>query len=257
MYHAFIIQEVFLSGIRHMKVLAFFISLLCFSASYSYTLTIGASRYNPPFETWANKDGHYYAYGYDIDFMREICSRLNAECKFKPFDFDELFPVLAEKKVDLIIASIIITNSRKKQFAFSLPYLESNAQYITSSSSSIAKLTDIHNKRVGARKGTPYGHLANIVSKDNNIIFFDSTEDMFIGLQNNKFDVAIMDYEAAKNWCASNPGMYKLIGGKIPIGQGYAIMFNLDQKELKTKIDRIILDMEADGTYLKIYSQYF
>ncbi len=240
-----------------MKLLTFFISLIGFSISYSYSLTIGSSKYNPPFETWANKNDHYYAYGYDIDFMREICRRLNAECQFKPFDFDELFPVLEEKKVDLIIASIIITSSRKEHFAFSLPYLESNAQYITNSDSTINTLSDIHNKKVGARKGTPYGQLAKIVSKDNDIIFFDSSEDMFIGLQNNKFDVAIMDYEAAKNWCATNPGMYKLIGGKIPIGQGYAIMLNLDQTELKKKIDRIILEMEADGTFLKIYSQYF
>ncbi|CEG57024.1 transporter substrate-binding domain-containing protein [Legionella fallonii] len=240
-----------------MKLLAFFVSLISFSISYSYTLTIGASKYNPPFETWANKDGHYYAYGYDIDLMKEICKRLNAECKFKPFDFDELFPVLEEKKVDLIIASIIVTSERKERFAFTLPYLESNAQYITNSNSSIDKLTDIHGKRVGARKGTPYGQLAKIVSKDNDIIFFNSSEDMFIDLQNNKLDMAVMDYEAAKHWWASNPGVYKLVGGKIPIGQGYAIMFNRDEIELKNKIDRIILQMEADGTFVKIYSQYF
>ena len=82
-------------------------------------------------------------------------------------------------------------------------------------------------------------------------------EDMFLALKENKVDVCILDYETAKNWSALNAGIYKLIGKKIPIGDGYAIMLNLDQQNLKEKINRTILEMQEDGTFLRTYSQYF
>jgi arginine transport system substrate-binding protein len=240
-----------------MKLLAFFIYIICSSTSYSQTLVIGSSKYNPPFESWANKDNLYYAYGYDIDFMNEICRRSNYSCQYKAFGFDELFTVLKEHKIDLVISSIIVTDSRKRQFAFSLPYLESNAQYMANVNSRIAKITDIHGKKVGARQGTPYGQLAKIVTQNNTIVFYNSIEDMFLALKENKVDVCILDYETAKNWSALNAGIYKLIGKKIPIGDGYAIMLNLDQQNLKEKINRTILEMQEDGTFLRTYSQYF
>ena len=245
------------SRIGFMKLFAILVSIICSSISYSNTLVIGSSKYNPPFTLWINKGNHFYAYGYDIDFMREVCRRLNYVCEFKAYGFDELFAVLKEHQVDLVISSIIITNRRKEQFAFSIPYLESNAQYITNSNSSIMNLADLHQKTVGARQGTPYGPLAKIVTNDNSIVFYESIEDMFLALKDKKVDVCLMDYETAKNWSALNAGIYKLIGGKIPIGEGYAMMLNLEQQQLKEKINRVILEMQEDGTYLRIYSQYF
>jgi arginine transport system substrate-binding protein len=66
-----------------------------------------------------------------------------------------------------------------------------------------------------------------------------------------------MDFESSKYWIATNPDTYKLIGGKIPVGEGYAIMINPEQTQVKTTIDRIILEMEEDGTFLRLYKQYF
>jgi arginine transport system substrate-binding protein len=240
-----------------MKILAIFLYLICSCVSYSNTLIIGTSKYNPPFETWGSGDNQLYAYGFDIDLMRKICRRMSAECKFKSYGFDDIFTALQFKEVDLVISAIIVTAHRRENFIFSIPYLESNAQYITNLNSTIQNLLDIHGKKVGARAGTPYGPLAEIVTKDNSIIMYNTIDDMFVGLQKQEVDVCLMDYESVKNWIAINPGVYKLIGGKIPIGEGYAIMLNPDQNKLKNDINRILFKMEADGTYLRIYKQYF
>lgn len=240
-----------------MKVLVFLLYLICTTIAFSQTLVIGSSKYNPPFETWVNKDNQYYAYGYDIDFMNEICRRLNYVCEFKPYGFDQLFTSLKNREVDAVISAIIVTDNRKELFAFSLPYLESSAQYLTNTKSAINKMTDLVGKKIAARADTPYGKLAGRETQYSTVVSYDSTEDMFIALQNNEVDACIMDYQEAKNWLASNPGIYKFIGKRIPIGDGYAIMLNLDQTKLKEDINRVILEMEADGTFLRIYSQYF
>jgi arginine transport system substrate-binding protein len=66
-----------------------------------------------------------------------------------------------------------------------------------------------------------------------------------------------MDSEAAKNWSSNNTDIYKLIGSPVSVGVGYGIMANPSQTKLIGDINQALLAMEADGTYLKIYSRYF
>ncbi|HFD2332997.1 TPA: transporter substrate-binding domain-containing protein, partial [Legionella pneumophila] len=185
------------------------------------------------------------------------CRRLHATCAFEAYIFDDLFPALKNRKVDLVIASMIITDERKKLFIFSLPYMESNSQYITTIHSKINTFDDLQDKKIGVRKGTPYARQVLSANRNNQVIFYELIQDMLLGLSNNEVDASLMDYEAAKYWMASEPYAYKLIGNKISIGEGYSIMANPDQYVLIKKINKILLEMEADGTYLRLYSEYF
>lgn len=223
--------------------------------SYSFNLTIGISKFNPPFEVWSGNQNSLY--GFDIDLMNEICLRLKANCTFEAYIFDDLFLALKNRKVDVVIASMIITDDRKESFIFSLPYLESNSQYITNFDSAISSLPDLYGKKIGVRKGTPYANQVLSENRNNQIVFYKLIQDMLDGLNDNQVEASLMDYEAAKYWMASEPNEYKLIGDKIPIGEGYAIMANPDQIELIKKINRILLEIESDGAYLRIYSEYF
>ncbi|KGP62751.1 ABC transporter substrate-binding protein [Legionella norrlandica] len=238
-----------------MKLFKLLILMIISSNSYSLNLTIGTSKFNPPFEVWSGDKNSLY--GFDITLMTEICRRLKAKCTFKAYIFDELFPALKGRKVDVVIASMIITDERRQNFIFSLPYLESNSQYITNFNSKINTLDDLYNKKIGVRKGTPYGKQVLSEKRNNNIIIYSLIQDMLDGLNANQVDASLMDYEAAKYWIASEPNGYKLIGDKIPIGDGYAIMANPDQTQLIEQINETLLEMESDGGYLTIYSEYF
>ena len=238
-----------------MKIITIIFCFVFSISSYCQTLLIGSSKYNPPFETWTAQQK--MPYGYDIDFMNEVCKRLHATCEYKPYSFDELFVALEQDKVDLVISSIIISAYREDEFLFSLPYLESNAQFLTYSNSPISSFKDLSGKKIGIRSGTPYDYLLRSDNNKFTVVYYPQIEDMLVALSTKQIDACIIDYEAAKYWIATNPGIYKLIGGKLLIGNGYAIMANKDKKELIQQINRIILQMEADGTYLKLYNQYF
>ncbi|HAU2465055.1 TPA: transporter substrate-binding domain-containing protein [Legionella pneumophila] len=238
-----------------MKLLQLLLFIIISSNSYSLNLTIGTSKFNPPFEVWYGNNSSLH--GFDIDLMQEICRRLHATCAFEAYIFDDLFPALKNRKVDLVIASMIITDERKKLFIFSLPYMESNSQYITTIHSKINTFDDLQDKKIGVRKGTPYARQVLSANRNNQVIFYELIQDMLLGLSNNEVDASLMDYEAAKYWMASEPYAYKLIGNKISIGEGYSIMANPDQYVLIKKINKILLEMEADGTYLRLYSEYF
>lgn len=239
-----------------MRQLVFLILLLVLPLTYAKELIIGTTAQNPPFNSIADQNDHFY--GFDIDVMGEICLQLKMECKFKPILFNNLFTAIAANKIDLAIAAIIITPYRQQQFLFSLPYLESNAQFLTKRESKLNNPLGIENKTIGTRLGTPFADLAREVYKNKiNIIEYPDIAELLNGLNNNKVDAVLMDAEAAKNWVSNNSDLYKLIGTQMPIGNGYGIMANPTETQLITQINQILLNMEADGAYLKIYSRYF
>lgn len=226
------------------------------SALFAEPIIIGTTSENPPFNSLADKKDHFY--GFDIDIMDEICHRLKLTCQFTPVVFNNLFIELDTQEINLAMAGIIITPNRANNFLFSLPYLKSKAQFICKFSSTLQAITDLKNKRVGVRRGTPFGDLATkLYNNQITIVEFQDNPDLFNGLGINQVDAVLMDEEAAKYWAADNENQYKLIGSPIPIGKGYAIMASKNERPLINQINQALLDMSIDGSYSKIYDRYF
>lgn len=217
---------------------------------------MGTAPQNPPFGDIADQQGNFF--GFDIDIMLEICNRIHAQCNFKPFAYNELFSQISDKQIDLAISAIIINSDEKDNFIFTLPYLESNAQFLTLQTSNIQYPKDINSTTVGTRRGTLFKDLALLLYQNNiKTIEYPVVASMLDALKNIEVDVILLNSEAAKYWYANNSDLYRLIGTKIPIGDGYAIMANKDNGPLIAQINKALLHMEADGTYLQIYSKYF
>lgn len=232
------------------------ILFLVFSFVHANTLRVGTTLQNPPFSSLADKNGHFY--GFDMNIMEEICKSIKVNCTFTPLVFNDLFTQMKAGKIDLAIAAIIINDFQEEDFLFSLPYLQSNGEFIALLPSPINKPSDIINKRVGVRRGTPFKNLALTMYK--NQVEIVEVQDMgtLLGKLNDKdIDVALINAAAAKYWYANNSEIYKLIGTQIPTGEGYGIMANKGQEALIGQINQALLNMEADGSYLAIYTRYF
>lgn len=240
-----------------MKRLIFFMFMLILNTSHAQqALTIGTSAQNPPFASLADKNGNFS--GFDIDIMSEVCSQLKVTCKFEPVLFNDLFPELLAHKIDLAIAAIMITPYRQEQFLFSIPYLASNAQFITTNQSAISSSKDIINKRVGTRLGTPLKALALSIFPNNiKTVDYPEVDILIDGLNNTTNDIVLMDAASAKSYYANNSSKYKLVGGPIPVGYGYGIMANRDQAKLVGQVNQVLRNMIIDGSYLRIYKHYF
>ncbi|KTC64885.1 arginine 3rd transport system periplasmic binding protein (plasmid) [Legionella adelaidensis] len=235
----------------------FFLGFLLLISGYCYSinLTIGTAPQNPPFGDLADNQNNFF--GFDIDIMMEICKRINAQCAFKPIVFNQLFPDVQDGSIDLAIGAITITPDRSENFLFSLPYMESNARFLTLATSTINLPDDIKGKIVGVRKGTPFKTLALSIYPGVTIKEYDMVSDVLEALKSKAVDVVILNDASAKYWAANNSDVYKIVGSSLPVGDGYAIMANKRQVELISQINTSILEMEADGTYLSIYSRYF
>ncbi|KTC90993.1 transporter substrate-binding domain-containing protein [Fluoribacter dumoffii] len=237
-----------------MRVLLFLVYSLCSSYLFAQSILIGTTDSGPPFQIPAKDKPHFY--GFEIDLMREICQRAQLDCSFKSFNFNDLFDEVRNNHVDLAIGAIMITPDREKEFLFSLPYLIGGGQYATKVSSSIKAISDIKGRSVGIEKGTIFK--AWIESQFGNTVQvkeYGTLADVLQALNENKVDAVLLDSGIVQYWTANNSDLLRSVGD--PMGSGYGIMANKNNEALIETINKYLLELENDDTYLKLYRRYF
>lgn len=224
-------------------------------------LIIGTTANYPPLASLADQNNNFF--GFEVDVMQAVCQRIKVSCQFKAVIVSTIPQQLLSRKIDLAIAAIIIPPAPISGYIFSVPYLTSNTQFIAEKESNIDTPDEIKNKRVGVRKGVLYGgsYLKNFVLRlyDNQVRVseYPTMNDLMAALSNKMIDVAFVNAVAADYWFINGSNLYKLIGSRIPFGNGYGIMANAGQEQLIDAINQSLRNMLADGSYLTIYSRYF
>lgn len=233
------------------------IYLLGLSPIHARPLIVGTMHYAPPFEIIYKANQKEYFMGFDIDIMNEVCKRINTECQYRSFIYKYLFDAVQTKKVDLAIASITITPERKQVFLFSMPYLQSSAQFLTLSTSPIKEKDGLVNKRIGIQSGTVLITLAKTRFSDAQLLTLDDEKELMQAIITGKVDAVLLDDASASYWVNNNNNLFKLLGKRIPLGLGYGIMSDLKNSALVERIDTALIEMQDDGSYLDIYKKYF
>ena len=88
---------------------------------------IGVEANYPPFSKLGT-DGKFS--GFDIDIANAICADMKAECTMVAQEWDGMMPALNAKKFDMIVASMSITEERKKNADFSDSYYDIPSTWI-------------------------------------------------------------------------------------------------------------------------------
>jgi len=89
--------------------------------------------------------------GFDIDMAREAAKRMGMEVDFKPIDWSAKEAELSAKRVDVLWNGLTITEERKKNIAFTAPYMENHQIVVVAATSPIKAKADLAGKVVGAR----------------------------------------------------------------------------------------------------------
>jgi len=240
-----------------MKLIVFIILFVSNIVAFSESLKVGVLQFAPPFSSKSDTTNHYH--GFVVDLMNIICQRLHYQCEFVSIPKSGEFDGLDKGILDVTFTpSPITTSLLSDKYVFSLPYLASHGQFLALASDSINTTADIQHKKIGYFKFIfAESEILNKYNPSNTFIEYTDPAELLNALIAKTIDLILINHYAAKYMINMSGTKVKLIGDKIPIGSGYGIITLKRNTELINKINNILLNMEKDGSYLKIYNEYF
>ena len=244
------------------KILFLFFAVALFSASaQADKLRVGVEGAYPPF-SWKEADGTLK--GFDIDFAYEICKRLNRECVLVEQEWDGMIPALLAKKFDTIIASMSITEERKKKVDFTDKYYNTPPGVVAKSGAGFKRTNaSMKGKRLGVQRATTHQCTAEKMFPDAELVLYATQEEVFQDLASGRLDAQLSDsLQAQEGFLSQDMGKgFAFLGDMIDdeecqgVGAGFAVRKN--DTDLRDAMSKAIKAMRADGTYQKINSKHF
>lgn len=249
-----------------MTLLTFAVALVFASASSDAKdwdkLRVGVEGAYPPF-SWMEPDGTLK--GFDIDIAHAICKQMNAECELIPQDWDGIIPALLAKKYDAIIASMSITEERKKKVSFSNKYYSTPAKFVRMKGSGVEISNEgLSGKIVGVQRATIHENFL----KDNyqgivEIKSYGTQDEAYLDFTAGRIDLLLADSVALDDgFLKTDKGQNaEFVGPGFSdpkwFGDGAGIAIRKSDKDLQQLLNQAIAQIRENGTYKAINDKYF
>lgn len=224
-------------------------------------LRIGVEGAYPPF---SEVDAKGELKGFEIDLARAWCAQMKRECELVKTDFDGLIPALQARKIDAIVASVSITDERKKAIAFSKPYLAAPAAFVAKAGTKgDVSPAALKGKKIGVQSATTFESYAAALYKDSNIVRYQTQDQIYLELKAGRVDFTLVDKYAVDSFLKSDAGKgMAFVGADIDdekyFGVGIGIgLRKADEKTLGVALNAAIDAVNASGEYKKLSSKYF
>ena len=244
--------------------LAAAVAALAFSLSAAQAqeaLKIGTEGAYPPFNN-LTADGKLE--GFDIDIANALCAEMKVTCEFVTQDWDGIIPALQAGKFDAIIASMSITDERKKQVDFSNKYYNTPPAIAVPKDSTIPdiKPESLAGKTLGVASSTTHSNFAERDYKTSDIKMYPTSDEFLLDLGNGRIDAVMDDISVIEGWLAKPDGACcKLLGAVKPDptihGMGAGIAVRKGETELAERFNTAIDAIRASGKYKEINDKYF
>lgn len=252
-----------------MKKLTLCVALLAFALATGTAMAkdwkkvrIGVEGAYPPF-SYVEPDGTLA--GFDIDIAKALGEAMGAEVVLVAQDWDGIIPALLAKKYDAIIASMSITEERKKKVAFSNKYYNTPAKFVCKKGS-IAEFSKdaLKGKRVGVQRATIHDrYLTDNYGDTVEVKRYGSQDEAYLDLTAGRVDMLLADSIALSDgFLKKEEGKdYQFIGPDLSdpkwFGAGAGIAIRKADTDLAEKFNKAIDTIRANGVYKKIQDKYF
>jgi polar amino acid transport system substrate-binding protein len=196
--------------------------------------------------------------GFEYEFMQAIAADLGLTLEYlPPQSFDTLITaVQGGGKMDLAVSSLTITDERKESVNFCTPYFDSNQACVILASASYAKADDLAGKTVGAQSGTTGYDWAEENLPDVTVKAYNQTSEGLAALQAGDIEALFFDAPIAEYQLQTNYPDMKMIE-VIPTAEQYGFAVSKDNPELEAAVNASLKKLIDDGTYERIFKQYF
>jgi polar amino acid transport system substrate-binding protein len=214
----------------------------------------------PPF-TWKDATGKWV--GWEIDLLNAICKEMHENCPIVEVSWDNIIPALNSHYIDVIWASMGITDERLRVIDFTDVYYTTPPVMIgTKTGDKDISPSHLQGTAIAVQAGTMYEpylakHFAGSLVKT-----YQTQDEAFQDLTAGRVDYVPTDFPAAQAFLKTPEGSACCeLKGQLPIdveifGPGAAGGIRKGDTELKARINAALKAVKASGLYEEITKAY-
>jgi ABC-type amino acid transport substrate-binding protein len=217
-------------------------------------IIVGVKTDFPPF---GSVDAGGKNIGFDVDISYELTRRLlgsPSKVEFVSVTSGNRIPFLQSGKIDIIVATVTVTDERRKVVEFSDPYFLSGELILVPKASPINDLKDLAGKKVAIIQGTITDtDIAELVPQANRVKYGKVTEAV-LALKAGHVDAYVHDDILMLKLAKENSDLR--VTGKTIYPRPYGIAVRKGDTEFIGWVNTQLTNMRNDGTYDRIWKAH-
>lgn len=228
------------------------------AAAEEKTFINGIDANYPPF-SFVNSKGE--PDGFDIEAVNWIAKEMGFKVTHQPTQWESIIPTLNAGKIDLIASGMSVTEQRKQQVSFTMPYYKTVMILACKKTNSIMPDKTMEpDLKWGVQRGTSEAHwiedkLITDQEKKFKLMQYDSAPLVIEDVVNGRVDLAAVSQSSAEE-CIEKGIPIKIMG---PYGQpddetAYAVRKN--EPELLNQLNEGLKRLMASATWTQLKQKY-
>ncbi|WP_062496522.1 transporter substrate-binding domain-containing protein [Paenibacillus sp. 32O-W] len=196
--------------------------------------------------------------GFDVDIAKAIAKKLTgdeANVELKEVTSKTRIPMLNNGEIDMIIATMTITEERKKEVDFSDVYFNAGQSLLVKKGSPIRSIADVtkDTQVLGVKGATSIKNIEDRV-EGLRVKQYENYQEAFTALRAGQGEVLTTD-NAILYGMAQQDSNYEVVGD-IFTDEPYGIAIKKGEAELVQAVNDILSELKSNGEYDAIYEKW-
>jgi polar amino acid transport system substrate-binding protein len=198
--------------------------------------------------------------GFDIDFAKEVCSRLGVKLVCQPIDWNAKEQELNTGKIDCIWNGFTITDERLANMSFTKPYVDNAQVVVVKGASKVTKLSDLYGKTIGLQAGSSAQEAVEDTPdfKKNlkQVVEFKDNLTALMDLETGGVDGVVLDLLVANDNIGRSGKDFRILEEGLS-KESYGVGFRKNDIALRDAVQTQMDAMAKDGSLAKIAVKWF
>jgi len=211
----------------------------------------------PPF-AFVDKSG--VPDGFDVKALDWIAKEMKFKVKHQPMDWDGIVPSLKAKKIDIVASGMSITDERKKEVAFTIPYWKIKQILVAKTDAKLtAESALADGNKIGVQRGTTEAkwieeNLIKKAGKKFELVQYDSAPLAVEDVVNGRIAAAAMDDAPALDAVKKKP--VKILGGFGMKDEDFGYAIRKEDTEFLKKVNEGLKKLMKSPYWAELKKNY-
>ncbi len=197
--------------------------------------------------------------GFDIDVAKQLAKEIlgdETKVEFVEVTSKTRIPLLNKGDIDAIIATMTITEERKKEVGFTEVYFEAGQSLLVKKGSPVQSIDDLtKDTTVIAVKGSTSTDNIRAAAPDAPVLEFENYAEAFTALKAGKGEALTTDNSILLGM-ASEDDSFELVGGTFT-DEPYGIAVKKGEQEFLDTLNDALESLKSNGEFDKVYNNWF